>query len=420
MHVLVIVVVVVVIVVVALLRRKKNGRPLAKRQEPRETDHVNSIFVSVPSYRDGDECALTLVSLYEQATSPHRITVGVYEQEDEAVVESTGSIVDRYKALCQQRKLRDYSDNVRVITVDASEARGPMVARAVIEQTLYRQERYVMTVDSHMRFAPSWDDLVLDQYGKCLGYSKRPILTAMPGDYQRGSRPLQADTRATYLAVDRADASGFPVLKGLPFERPPGRCYPSLFYCPCFSFAFGTLLKESPCDINYDFVFFPEAYVQSARYWTRGWDFFSPKTPVVYHCNDRSYRPTYWERMKDNKQAYHKHAMAVDRARSLLRVNPCRVCSLPYEEHMSDDLGHRFQAEYAHKAPLHSLGRKRSLQAYADYCGVVVGCNPAETVVRTSALIGSQEGIDVDEQVHKYASVNNYKVLTSDPDQFVK
>lgn len=131
------------------------------------------IFVSLASYRD-PECSNTLVDLFLKANDPSRIYVGVCQQN---APEDPDCIVD---------SLRPFEHQIRIVRLSHFDAKGPMYARALIEQTLYQGELFYMQIDSHMLFVKGWDDICIKQLAQCP--SEKPLLTTYPNDFDRLTR----------------------------------------------------------------------------------------------------------------------------------------------------------------------------------------------------------------------------------------
>ena len=75
-----------------------------------------------------------------------------------------------------------------------SAAQGPAWARSQA-QRLHRGEAFVLQIDSHCRFAPGWDALLLRMLQACP--SQKPMLTTYPPGYHlpnfvRGQCPTHA------------------------------------------------------------------------------------------------------------------------------------------------------------------------------------------------------------------------------------
>lgn len=60
------------------------------------------------------------------------------------------------------------------------EARGPCYARH-LAHSLFDNEEYLLSIDSHMRACPKWDALLIAMLADCP--SERAILSTYPPDY---------------------------------------------------------------------------------------------------------------------------------------------------------------------------------------------------------------------------------------------
>jgi hypothetical protein len=88
----------------------------------------DSIFVSIASYRD-PECTKTIEDLFLKAKYPDRIFVGVCQQNDPKDKDCLNSqIIDTFK------------ENIRILRLSHYDAKGPLYARALIEQNLFNDE----------------------------------------------------------------------------------------------------------------------------------------------------------------------------------------------------------------------------------------------------------------------------------------
>lgn len=152
--------------------------------------YVPTIFASIASYRD-PELIPTVFDLIAKSNHPERITIAICQQlleEDEnglldiRPALSNASVFKREAATLTIKatylfgqvfyafldEFRHLKTNVlvKVVTMGANMAKGPMLARAVIEQVLYGGERFYLLVDSHMLFHQGHDDLYLREYNK--------------------------------------------------------------------------------------------------------------------------------------------------------------------------------------------------------------------------------------------------------------
>ncbi len=361
-------------------------------------DHRNTIFVSVPCYKDEQECAQTLFSLFNEADCPWRVFAGVLQHADDRVDVMEGimsNITNLYEQICQQHGATSFLTQMRFSMLPAHEARGPMVARHDIEATLFRRERFYMTIDSHMRFERHWDTTLLSMYESCFTFSMQPILTTYPANYLRDVN-VPSETRPTFLAIDGVDNDGFPRPCALPFVQTPVRPFRSLFVAPCFMFASSRLLHDVPYDNAFPLLFFPEMYLHSARCWTHGWDFFTPTTTIAYHVADREYRATYWEQMQQQKDLLQVRSHSLLKAMAFLQKDECKLCGEKRNEH---PFGHTFEPLVSAADAL-PLGRVRTLREFEQYCGVTVGQEP-----QPWTKLGCQQTVSDEEQMAKLGRV---------------
>lgn len=256
-----------------------------------EPDKKSTIFVSIPSYRD-PECVNTVADCFEKATYPERVFVGVFQQNDQHNTHS-GKTPDCMASETAQK----YRTQIRSLTVDASEAKGPVYARSVIEQKLFAGEDYVLGIDSHTVFAYGWDESAIEQLTMC--DSERPILSCYPAEYELHTRdtPLPTQPPQFLKFRDYHPKRFLPQFDRVECAGHPSRPMPSTYWAAGFSFASSRLYFECPVDPLYHYVFLGEEISMACRLFTNGWDVFSPITNIVLHYSPRDYRPTFWEQI---------------------------------------------------------------------------------------------------------------------------
>jgi hypothetical protein len=123
-----------VMFVCTTLYRKKKSMYIRRNEIDElcyEIAPTETIFVSIASFRDS-ECAPTLYNLFEKADCPFRVFAGVCQQNNK----SDKDVMSQYEHL-SQNGIKSFVDNIRVYSMPADEAKGPMLARAIIEQKLY-------------------------------------------------------------------------------------------------------------------------------------------------------------------------------------------------------------------------------------------------------------------------------------------
>ena len=154
-----------------------------------------TIFVSVPSYRD-PEAPHTIADMFEKASDPSRVHVGVCFQCDD--VDDAGC--DDLSSL-----QAEWRENVRVMRMDWRHARGPGWARAAIQATLFEDEDYYLQIDSHTRFARDWDATLLDMVHRC--GSPKAVISTYPLPYRGLARRamLSEEMKPTLLCTQAAE-----------------------------------------------------------------------------------------------------------------------------------------------------------------------------------------------------------------------
>lgn len=338
-------------------RRRRRQKPRRRQQQqqqqqqkrygytfdPAETKE-HTIFISIPSYRD-PEVVQTISDAYAKAAYPERVFIGVCEQNyenDEDCLAST--LAQRYK------------QNIRVQRMEAVDAKGPTFARAVIDQLLYDGEDFFMGIDSHTIFRPGWDAECIAELVQC--ESEKPILTCYPHEYERRNHNLgDPNMNPSFLRFrDFHHRLKFPQQERATCYQKPVKPLPSLFWSAGFSFTRGEAVKEVPYDSNLDFLFLGEEITMNARYFTHGWDLFTPTQNLVFHLSDRSYRPLFWEQIynkqnqpclvdeRERMQRKAKEEQSIERAHALL------------SGHLDDDT--------------FGLGTARTLDEFYEYNGL--------------------------------------------------
>ena len=106
----------------------RQWQDLLLRQEQMHT-YDETIFVSIPSFRD-PQCFDTIRSLWSNATQPHKIFVGVCQQNNEDDQDIGMMVKDMFPSL--------YENNFFILRVDSGEATGPYFRLININHNLKR------------------------------------------------------------------------------------------------------------------------------------------------------------------------------------------------------------------------------------------------------------------------------------------
>jgi hypothetical protein len=243
-------------------------------------DHPTNdlIFVSIAAYRDA-QLVPTIRDCIAKARHPERLRFGICWQhgDEEQPLPFTGD------------------ERIRILDIDWRASRGACWARAEIMK-LWQGEAWFMQVDSHCRFAASWDTKLIAAMEKTS--SPRPILST----YASGFTPATPEKprerlggRPQLMAIQTFFPEGLPQLKPLDIFDLPQRTQPmrARFLAAGFLFTIGQFVE----DVGYDpeLYFFGEEIAITLRAFTHGYDLFHPLEIIVWHDYVRSYATRHWE-----------------------------------------------------------------------------------------------------------------------------
>lgn len=235
-----------------------------------------TIFVSIASYRD-KKCTSTVEHLFKMAQFPRLVFVG----------------------LCIQNKVGDpickipYPENVRVIHMDYKQARGPTFARYLCS-TLFQNENYFMQIDSHCLFVKHWDTLIIRQLKSVLPKSPKPILSHYPPIYSDIASSSN-NNRVTVIKKCFFNNHGILSFHGAEIRESSKEPTRNAFIAAGFFFSQGHLLKEVPFDPHLPYLFTGEEILLSIRFFTHGYDVYSPNQNILFHDYIRKNEPKFWD-----------------------------------------------------------------------------------------------------------------------------
>jgi hypothetical protein len=261
----------------------------------------NNIFVSIATYRD-DLCIRTINDLYLKAKFPNNIYLGICQQNNNEIdmdcINNNSHIIKKYK------------DNIRIIRIPYYDAKGPIYARYLCSSLIdFNNEKYYLQIDSHSCFIKNWDIILINMIKEIIdkGLSKKPIISYYPKDI---------------LVKDNKELDNInivPIIYNLDFNKnkkiftlgtaiytnTKGKYIKTQCATGGMIFSYSSLLKEVPFDPTLDYLFIGEEILNSIKFFTYGYDIFSPKINVIYHVYIRNDKPKYWNEKKiifnDNK-----------------------------------------------------------------------------------------------------------------------
>lgn len=258
--------------------------PLELNSDP---DSESTIFVSIAAFCDS-ETVPTLQALFETAQFLDRIVVGlVWQHDPEHDIHQPPTSDPR----------------IRLMTLHAKDARGPCYARH-LAQLLYRNEDFVLQIDSHMRFRRHWDTYLIEQLLMVKSTSKgdteqqpNVIITTYPVGYTLPNK-IPSEVRPTVLVPWKFDESGMLRQRGRLLKTAPSHTAENVpviptqaLYAAGFNFSRGASIRHCPYP-TWD-VFFGEEVYRAVQFHQAGYQFFAPAETVVYHLWSRNHRPVH-------------------------------------------------------------------------------------------------------------------------------
>jgi hypothetical protein len=240
------------------------------------------IFVSIAAYRD-PQLEPTVADCLRKASHPERLRFGICWQhgpEEDAL------------------SFRD-DPRFRILDIDYRQSRGACWARAEVMK-LSHGEDWFLQVDSHCRFAPEWDELLLRTAAQT-GKSK-PILSTYATPFTPGENEILLDN-PMQIELQAFSNDGIPQLRPAQFPRRHDRSRPmrARFLSAGFLFAPGHFVQEVPYDP--ELYFLGEESSMTVRAFTHGYDLFHPAQTIVWHDYIRADAKRHWGDHTESNQA---------------------------------------------------------------------------------------------------------------------
>lgn len=263
---------------------------------------MNRIFIQIASYRD-PELLPTIRSCIDNAKYPKNLRFGICWQRDET------------------ETLAEFANDkrFRVMDVHYSKSEGACWARHHL-QKLYKDEEYILQLDSHHRFVKDWDVKCIKTI-KDLQKSgvKKPLLTAYIPSYDPADDPGKRINEPWKMNFDRFTPEG--IVFFLPASIPEWQSYntkpiPARFFSAHFVFTIGKWNKEVPYDPNY--YFHGEEISLAVRSYTHGYDLFHPTEVIAWHEYTRKGRTKQWD---DDKEWHRRNLSCHTRNRKLFEMD---------------------------------------------------------------------------------------------------
>lgn len=290
---------------------------------------MNDIFVQIASYRD-PQLLPTLEDMVKHAKNPERLHINVAWQHDEE----------------DKKEKYSHIKNLNLIDINYKDSQGVCWARNKIQQ-FYKNEKYTLQIDSHMRFAPNWDEEMISMIKQLQKKGhKKPLLTGYVSSFNPENDPAERILIPWKMNFDRFIPEGAVFFLPASIDDYKERTEPlfARFYSAHFCFTLGKFCKEVPHDPNY--YFHGEEISIAVRAFTHGYDLFHPHKALIWHEYTRRGRVKQWD---DDKKWADRNSASHLRNRKLFEMDG---------EKRDIDFG------------VYGFGKVRTLEEYEKYSGL--------------------------------------------------
>ncbi len=301
-----------------------------------------SIFISIASYCD-PYLALTMEEAYTKATWPDALHFGIIDQSPIGIETPIPKCIPQ--------------SQITYIKIDSSQARGASWARSLAMSVMGRQDLFLQ-IDSHMIFEQDWDDTLMAKANALMTITPDCVLSSYPPSFKivDGVPTPQGSSQrliAHVVAPDATFEEGHPVLRFRGLDLYGMAAAEGYLIAGGCIFASADYVHKLPWD---PFLYFNEEEASAAiRLYTHGWTIYHAMGMPIFHlysAHDGAIkRPMHW----DKKEGAPEDATVPLWSRLINRARR-RMNVLVSED--SSSLG------------VYGLGTKRTLQDYAEQCGI--------------------------------------------------
>ena len=273
-----------------------------------------NIFIQLASYRD-NQLLPTLLDMHNNAEHPENLSIVVaWQHGPEDTVEDfikngfklNENSIDPRNNLTEKEKidrnigndklisLSFLGSDLKLIDIHYLETTGACWARNKIQQ-YYSGEKYTLQLDSHHRFVPHWDSLLIEMIESLRYKSKKPLLTGYISSFDPENDPEGRINEPWKMDFDRFIPEGRVFFRPSTIDNWRERTEPMLgrFYSAHFAFADGSFATEVQHDPEY--FFHGEEISIGVRAFTHGYDIYHPHRVVAFHEYTRKGRIKVWD-----------------------------------------------------------------------------------------------------------------------------
>lgn len=262
------------------------------------------IFVSIVSFMD-PQLEPTIENMLARAKWPDQLDFAIILQED----------LDKRSDFKWETDPRFNLQRVNYL-----DSRGVGWARHQVI-SLYENQKYVLQLDSHHRFANDWDELLLEDLGHCLKKSEKPMLSVYVIPFSPDNPNYERDSMPRKLVSERYyDTGKVRFAAAVESDVGDNTPHPSAIVSAHFVFTYGSWLLDIPYDPN--IYFDGEEDTLSARSWTNGWDIYYPRRAILWHQYGRMNQKKHWDL---HPEWWKIKAASEERVRQILRQEPTDI-----------------------------------------------------------------------------------------------
>jgi hypothetical protein len=227
----------------------------------------NSIFISIASYRDPDLLA-TVRSCYDNSTAKDALFFSIVSQAENEEHPDLSFIP---------------KNQMRYVKIDWRESQGVCWARSMAQKDI--KESFFLQVDSHSRFVPNWDQLIVSSFYKSSELWGRDIIITNYPD------PFEVNEDGTDNFIHNGEMKKFyPIWDDLTKMVQAAADWPGvedlvygdevLFLSANSLFTTSDVVKRLPYDP--DLYFTGEEFSLALRAYTRGIRMISPTVKYMF------------------------------------------------------------------------------------------------------------------------------------------
>lgn len=243
---------------------------------------MKTIFVNIPSYHD-PEIWETISNLLGNAKYPERVFFGVTNQTD--AKELHEGVLPSFP-------------NVSMDILEPGSLVGCQPAR-LNSHKFYNNQDYYLNIDSHMRSIRWWDEELIADFEDLQSREGGAVITSYVAAYDKDQDGNDSIPDANYSTMFHMSESNIENFKnnGIPqfcaYTHTYGIELPSPYVSGHFFFTSRQAMLDAP--FVKEVMFTEEEIFMAVRFFTAGYNIFTPKRTYIYHRYGRGGRRLFWE-----------------------------------------------------------------------------------------------------------------------------